>query len=244
MFTTKEIIVGDINDDGNVNLTDAILALQVMAELQPATVYKEADVNGDGNIGAAEAIYILQRLSGLRIYLTGTWSIYHTETGGEEQGPESWGIKQTGNSLIVCDGDRSMNGSVSGRNITIDMGWTQLVGTVENDSLMQGTYTDGTWRMAKISDTTTCSEPLYWDVDANGIPKFVTSDHIELSKIEKISKFRSGIGHDFSDNFESCRSMKHYYCPYGNVDWSGLRRASQFRQASLHQVKRLPGVYL
>ena len=44
-----------------------------------------------------------------------------------------------------------------------------------------------------------------------GIPKFVKTDFIELSKIQRISKFRSGAGHNYSDDFESCRSMKHYF---------------------------------
>lgn len=48
------------------------------------------------------------------------------------------------------------------------------------------------------------------DVDSNGIPRFVQTDYIELAKIDRISRFRSGEGHDYSDNFESCRSMKHY----------------------------------
>lgn len=59
-----------------------------------------------------------------------------------------------------------------------------------------------------------------YDVDANGIPKFVGIDYIELDNIYSISKFRSGIGHDYSDDFESCRSMKHYFRPKGSVDWS------------------------
>ncbi|MCK9407578.1 MAG: hypothetical protein WCX28_00110 [Bacteriovoracaceae bacterium] len=50
--------------------------------------------------------------------------------------------------------------------------------------------------------------------------KFVTIDYIDLSKIERISTFRSGIGHNYSDAAESCRSMKHYYQPKGNIDWS------------------------
>jgi hypothetical protein len=53
-----------------------------------------------------------------------------------------------------------------------------------------------------------------YDVAVNGIPRFVTSDLTELSKIEKISKFRSGEGHSYADPFESCRSMKHYYGVY------------------------------
>ena len=49
--------------------------------------------------------------------------------------------------------------------------------------------------------------------DLENPPRFCTSDFIELYKIEKISKFRSFIGHDYSDSFESERSMKHYFDP-------------------------------
>jgi hypothetical protein len=59
-----------------------------------------------------------------------------------------------------------------------------------------------------------------YDVDANGIPKFVALDYIDLNKIYRISKFRSGHGHDYWDAFENCRSMKHYYQPLGSVDWA------------------------
>jgi hypothetical protein len=40
-----------------------------------------------------------------------------------------------------------------------------------------------------------------------------TADYIEIAKIERVSRFRSGIGHDYSDPYESCRSMKHYFDP-------------------------------
>jgi hypothetical protein len=59
---------------------------------------------------------------------------------------------------------------------------------------------------------TACST---YDVDKNGVPKFMGADYIDLSSIVKISKFRSAAGHDFSDSFESCRSMKHYFWPAG-----------------------------
>jgi len=59
---------GDINGDGVVNLTDALLSLQAAMGNLPAgaTVYTDADVDGDGRIGIPEALYILQSLSGLR----------------------------------------------------------------------------------------------------------------------------------------------------------------------------------
>jgi hypothetical protein len=61
--------------------------------------------------------------------------------------------------------------------------------------------------------------PTY-DVDALGIPKLVTTDYIDLASIERISHFRSSIGHDYADDFETCRSMKHYFQPRASVDWS------------------------
>lgn len=67
-----------------------------------------------------------------------------------------------------------------------------------------------------------------YDVDANGIPKFVAVNYIELQKIERISKFRSSFGHDYPDAFESCRNMKHYFNPKSTVsrifdEWAGTQ---------------------
>ena len=62
-----------------------------------------------------------------------------------------------------------------------------------------------------------------WDIDKNGIPKFVETNYIELTKIYRISKFRSSIGHDYSDAFEHCRSMKHYFEPKSDIDWSSVK---------------------
>src|SRR5688572_19041243 len=52
-----------------------------------------------------------------------------------------------------------------------------------------------------------------WDVDTRGVPRLATADYIDLSKIRRVSFFRSSVGHDASDDFESCRSMKHYFMP-------------------------------
>ncbi len=62
------ILRGDIDGNGLVDLADAILTLQILA-LQPpsgATPNLAADVNGDQKIGAPEVIYILQTTSGTR----------------------------------------------------------------------------------------------------------------------------------------------------------------------------------
>ncbi len=59
--------------------------------------------------------------------------------------------------------------------------------------------------------------------EPKAIPQFIQADYIELSKIAAVSKFRSGEGHDFSDDFESCRSMKHYFKPRAQIDWGSVR---------------------
>jgi hypothetical protein len=65
-----------------------------------------------------------------------------------------------------------------------------------------------------------------WDIDKDGIPKFVDTNYIELNKIAKISKFRSSEGHDYSDAFEHCRSMKHYFVPRDDINWSTIKICS------------------
>lgn len=57
-----------------------------------------------------------------------------------------------------------------------------------------------------------------WDIAQNGIPKFVNTDYLNLDYIDAISRFRSGVGHDYSDDFETCRCMKHYYSVFADSD--------------------------
>ena len=64
-FTTFGV-KGDVNGDGKVDLTDAILCLQVLSGLAPDNIHSTADVDGDGKLGLAEAIYILQKVAGIR----------------------------------------------------------------------------------------------------------------------------------------------------------------------------------
>ncbi len=42
------------------------------------------------------------------------------------------------------------------------------------------------------------------------VPQLVTANFIDLDRVFTISKFRSGAGHDYSTDGETCRSMKHY----------------------------------
>ncbi|HPO14564.1 MAG TPA: hypothetical protein PLI09_14065 [Candidatus Hydrogenedentes bacterium] len=60
---------------------------------------------------------------------------------------------------------------------------------------------------------------LAWAVEP-----FITHNYIDLQNIQKISRFRSGIGHDYSftETDETCRSMKHYFVPYEGLDWSTI----------------------
>lgn len=65
-----------------------------------------------------------------------------------------------------------------------------------------------------------------WDIDKDGVPKFMSVNYLELAKIGRISKFRSSVGHDYSDAFEHCRSMKHYFEPKPTVDWGSIQIVS------------------
>lgn len=70
----------------------------------------------------------------------------------------------------------------------------------------------------------TSTTPNYiWDLEKNGIPKFVKTNYIELSKIYRISKYRSSVGHDYSDASEQCRSLKHYFEPRFGEDWTTVK---------------------
>jgi len=62
-----------------------------------------------------------------------------------------------------------------------------------------------------------------WDIDRDGIPRFVSTDYIQLDRIHRISRFRSSVGHDYSDAVEHCQSMKHYYEPHAGTDWSTIQ---------------------
>jgi len=62
-----------------------------------------------------------------------------------------------------------------------------------------------------------------YDLETKGIPLFVTANYIDLFAISRIARFRSGEGHDYSDAFEQCRSMKHYFQPKSGIDWATIK---------------------
>lgn len=87
----------------------------------------------------------------------------------------------------------------------------------------QGRLFSGTWRLSgkMRAEGSLAGTPDPWptyDVDVLGVPPLVAADCVQLWKISRVSRFRSGEGHDFSDDFETCRSMKHYYFPLDGVD--------------------------
>jgi len=57
---------GDLNGDRNVTLTDAIMALQIVAGMSPEGLQLSGDVNADGRIGLVDVIHIFQVVTGLR----------------------------------------------------------------------------------------------------------------------------------------------------------------------------------
>ncbi len=63
----------------------------------------------------------------------------------------------------------------------------------------------------------------HYDVDAWGCPRFVDVNYIDFDRVYKISRFRSAVGHDYSDDFEDCRSMKHYFWLTGESGWETAR---------------------
>ena len=66
-FTIHSATEGDIDHDGEVDLNDLILSLQVLTGIASSPdVHKEADFNFDGRIGFHEVLYIMDKASGLR----------------------------------------------------------------------------------------------------------------------------------------------------------------------------------
>lgn len=58
--------LGDLDGDGSINLTDAILGLRITAGFKSPDINARADVNGDAKIGMTDVVYILQKTAGLR----------------------------------------------------------------------------------------------------------------------------------------------------------------------------------
>ncbi len=66
------------------------------------------------------------------------------------------------------------------------------------------------------------------EVADSGLPRFVAVPVHDPEALERISRFRSGVGHDYSDGHEACRSMKHYFAPHDDAEWSDLEIRAPF----------------
>jgi hypothetical protein len=112
--------------------------------------------------------------------------------------------------LEGLDGVVAGTGTVNGNTMSLaavitGLGNFSALTTFSDD----GQNFSGTWEITEgnMQGTITGSKNKWstYDIDVNGFPQFIDEDCIELVKIQKVSKFRSGIGHDFSDDFESCK---------------------------------------
>ena len=65
MIEATQTIAGDVDDDGDVDLTDAILVLRLLSG-SSVTLNASADVNNNSKIDIAEEIYILQHIAEIR----------------------------------------------------------------------------------------------------------------------------------------------------------------------------------
>jgi hypothetical protein len=74
-----------------------------------------------------------------------------------------------------------------------------------------------------VHSTNTLSRGETFTGSVTSLPQFMRTNYVELDKIASLSRFRSSAGHDNSDDFESCRSMKHYFMPKSGLDAEQIR---------------------
>jgi hypothetical protein len=95
--------------------------------------------------------------------VSGYWVVYHTDTGGTEEGPSYWTLSQSGNNITgswLCGDSETITGSVDRSNITIS--WTSSEGQITsltgtfNGNTVSGTYEGGTWRAEKRTTEPQC----------------------------------------------------------------------------------------
>ena len=120
-------------------------------------------------------------------------------------------------------------GTINNNTMNLRAELPQMSNTININAIFSaaGNSFSGTWEMGsgELEGSITGTRdpwPIY-DIDKNGIPKFAVENVVELSKIAQISKFRSGIGHDYSDDFETCRNMKHYFVPKNHDERTSVK---------------------
>ena len=155
--------------------------------------------------------------------LTGTWLLTPVESGVDGD-PIHVTLAQTGTAVgaeATCNTTFPVGvGSWDGTTflLTFDFGAgasLDLAGGGVGDHL-EGTYASPDGPGAFVLKRTAIALDCAHACDPVSVAPFVDTDFTELAKIDEISLFRSSAGHDYSDECEDCRSMKHYFAPYPN----------------------------
>lgn len=64
--TTLAVLRGDLDNSNQVDLNDAIIALQVLVAIAPGNLFLQADTNADNRVEIGDLLFILHFLAGLR----------------------------------------------------------------------------------------------------------------------------------------------------------------------------------
>jgi hypothetical protein len=104
---------------------------------------------------------------------------------------------------------------------SLNSGVVRVDGGIHLNAVGPGTTTVRASAGGQTAEVTVYVGAASYDLEALGPPRVLTANYIDLSKIERISRFRSAIGHHYAFSpDEPCRSMKHYYQPPFESDWT------------------------
>ena len=68
IYVEPVIILGDVNDDGRVNISDASLLLKHLAYWNVKIKYIQSDMNSDGKVNTSDVSAILKKIAGWKVY--------------------------------------------------------------------------------------------------------------------------------------------------------------------------------
>ena len=166
---------------------------------------------------------------------------------GEEEVSNASNIPTNNSSNIYCMGlsevdisNDTVEFSISGNDVTlskemdgenfiltgsISMGETDIDIQIESDLNSSGSEGSFTLTVGAPLNMTVNSyaKEISCETDSvdevgTGADQIVTTNPLVVGDISNISKFTSAAGHDSSDSFESCRSMKHYFEPISKTN--------------------------
>lgn len=155
--------------------------------------------------------------------IEGSWFLVPSR-GGVADNPQYMTLAQDGTDVearFTCQAEAPVgHGTYDGHELTLafDFGGgegARLAGSRHGRTIL-GTFTapmgdSGTFTLERTRIDLDCAHAC----DPVTPVRFVTHDFTNLDKVVEISLFRSSAGHDYSDDCETCRSMKHYYAPSG-----------------------------